>query len=214
MSDPHGALRWNGGALAAHRHVCVFYHSRDEEYRVLRPFIEEGFRRGDKGFHIIDGRGREDHLRRLGEFGVDAASAEKTGQLEVRGWEQAHLRPGWFDQHALLGLVEEVLDGARRQGFPFTRWVANMGWALEEQRGTQDLVEYCVRLNHVVPRFEAAVVCTYDLARFGAAQVMDVLRSHPVAVIGGIVQENPYYVPPEELLRELGQRPRRPVGAV
>jgi hypothetical protein len=53
------------------------------------------------------------------------------------------------------------------------------------------------------------VICTYDLARFTAAQVVDVLRSHPLAVIGGIVQQNPFFVSPERLIQEF-QEPRKP----
>jgi hypothetical protein len=199
-----------GSVLNRYRHVCVLYHGPDDEYRVLRPFISEGFPKGDKAFHIIDGKRRPDHLQRLKELGVDVAAAEGTGQLEVRSWEEAHLRPGWFDQHAMLALVEEVLTASRSRGFPFTRWVANMGWALEDRPGVADLVEYCARLNHVVPKHDATVVCTYDLARFSAGSVIDVLRTHPAAIIGGVVHENPFHVPPDELLRELRERKERP----
>lgn len=69
-----------------------------------------------------------------------------------------------------------------------------------------DLVEYCTRLNHVVPKHQATVVCTYDLARFSARSIIDVLRTHPVAIIGGVVHENPFYVAPEQLLQELEVR--------
>jgi hypothetical protein len=212
MSAPKEAVRWNGGTLDRHRHICVLYHNEDEEYQVLRPFIAEGFQRGDKAFHIIDEQRRQAHLRNLQDIGIDVEATEKTGQLEVRDWKQAHLRPGWFDQHAMLALVEEVLRDSKGRGFPFTRWVANMGWALGGHRGVHDLVEYCVRLNHVVLQFDAAVVCTYDLTRFSAVQVVEVLRSHPVAVIGGILQENPYYVPSEQMLEELARRPRTLAG--
>jgi hypothetical protein len=58
----------------------------------------------------------------------------------------------------------------------------------------------CVLYHSADEEFE---VCTYDLARFSASSVIDVLRSHPVATIGGIVHENPFYMPPDELLREL-----------
>ena len=34
----------------------------------------------------------------------------------------------------------------------------------------------------------------------------DVLRTHPMVIIGGILQENPFFVDPEELLGELRQR--------
>lgn len=46
MSDHTGGVRWNGAALD--RHVCVCYHNDDDEYRLLRPFVADGFRQGDK----------------------------------------------------------------------------------------------------------------------------------------------------------------------
>ena len=33
--------------LSASQHICAFFHSHEEEYRVLLPFIHEGFARGD-----------------------------------------------------------------------------------------------------------------------------------------------------------------------
>jgi hypothetical protein len=214
MAEHHNSTRRAESGLDRYRHVCILYHSVDEEFRVLSPFIHEGFQKGDKAFHIVDRRHRPDHLRRLhDDLGIDVAATEQSGQLEVRGWEEAHLRPGWFDQHAMLALVEEVLSDSKSRGFPFTRWVANMGWALGGHRGVEDLVEYCTRLNEVTPKHEATIVCTYDLARFSATSVIDVLRSHPVAVIGGIVHENPFYVPPDELLRELRQCQDRPAAS-
>jgi hypothetical protein len=32
------------------------------------------------------------------------------------------------------------------------------------------------------------------------------MRTHPMIIIGGIVQENPFFVPPDEFLQELAQR--------
>ena len=37
---------------------------------------------------------------------------------------------------------------------------------------------------------------------------MDIMRTHPMVVIGGILQENPFFVPPDEMLRELRERHR------
>ena len=191
--------------LGPHSHVCVFYNSQEEEYRVLLPFIKQGFEKGDKTFHIIDERNRPEHLRRLQEAGIEESGGESEGRVEVQGWADAHLRPGWFDQHAMLALAEEVLSKAKRQGFPYTRWVANMGWALEEVRGNDDLVEYCARLNAVVQKYEVTIVCSYDCAKFSGRAIVDVLRCHPLAIIGGLAQVNPYFVPPEALLQELQQ---------
>lgn len=35
---------------------------------------------------------------------------------------------------------------------------------------------------------------------------MDILRTHPMVIVGGILQENPFFVPPDEMLRELRNR--------
>ena len=39
---------------------------------------------------------------------------------------------------------------------------------------------------------------------------MDILRTHPMAVIAGVLQENPFFVPPDEFLRELRAPARSP----
>jgi hypothetical protein len=35
---------------------------------------------------------------------------------------------------------------------------------------------------------------------------MDIMRTHPMVVIGGQLQENPFFVPPDEMLAELRRR--------
>jgi hypothetical protein len=38
-----------------------------------------------------------------------------------------------------------------------------MGWALEEVPGVHDIVEYESHLNYVLPQYDVATICTYDL---------------------------------------------------
>jgi hypothetical protein len=40
---------------------------------------------------------------------------------------------------------------------------------------------------------------------FGGDTVIDLMRTHPMIIIGGILHRNPFYVPPEEFLREIRQ---------
>jgi len=61
-------------------------------------------------------------------------------------------------------------------------------------------------VNHVWSRHEDAVICVYDLAKFGGDAVIDIMRTHPMIVIGGILQQNPFFVPPEEFLHERRSR--------
>ncbi len=146
-----------GAALDRSRHVCAFFNSKDEEYRVLLPFIKEGFPKNDKAFHIVEDGHRPEHRRRLEQAGVNVAEAERKGQLEIRRWEDAYLREGHFDQNRMLALIEDVLRGGTAQGFRLTRLVANMEWALEDRPGVDDIVEYETRLNYVLPKYDDAV---------------------------------------------------------
>jgi hypothetical protein len=151
-------IRFAGSVLGAQRHVCAFFQSHDEEYRVLLPFIKEGFERGEKAFHIVDPKLRAEHRVRLASAGIDVETAERSGQFELRNWADAYLRDGHFDQDRMLALIQEVLDGGRQQGFALTRLVADMEWALEDRPGVDDLVEYETRLNYVLPRYKDPVI--------------------------------------------------------
>ena len=62
------------------------------------------------------------------------------------------------------------------------------------------------KLNHVLPKYEDPAVCTYDLAKFGGDIVVDIIRTHPMIIVGGILQENPFFVPPNQFLQELCER--------
>jgi MEDS: MEthanogen/methylotroph, DcmR Sensory domain len=150
-------VRLAGSVLDRSRHVCAFFHQKEEEYRVLLPFIKEGFEQGDKAFHIVKDDHRPEHRRRLQQAGIAVDEAERKGQLEVRRWEDAYLREGHFDQNRMLALIEEVLQGGKAQGYPITRLVANMEWALEDRPGVDDIVEYETRLNYVLPKYDDAV---------------------------------------------------------
>jgi hypothetical protein len=187
-------------------HVCAFFSSRDDEDQVMLPFFKEGFDMGDRAVYILDKKQRSERLQRLAETGIDTASAEASGQLEVRPWENAYLRPGRFDQYAMIDLLEEVAKAATQRAPTMTRLWANMEWALLDFPGVHDIVEYESRLNYFLPNYDMATVCTYDVTKFSASVVMDILRTHPQVIVGGILRENPFYVSPDEFLRELDAR--------
>jgi hypothetical protein len=172
---------------------------------VLLPLAKEGFERGEKLFHVVNPEHRPERMRRLEQVGISPAAARRPGQVEIRAWEDTHLRGGRFNKEAMMTLLEETLRGAKADGFGQTRVWANMEWALGEFLGVEDLVEYEIRVNYFLPRYDDLVVCAYDLTKFGAGLVMDVLRTHPLVIIGGFLQD-PFFVLPDELLRELRAR--------
>lgn len=197
------------GVLGQHRHVCAFFNGLDEQHRVLRSFIKEGFERGHKALHIVDPEWREDHLKRLGEAGIDVEQAMSGGQLELRDWQDAYLRGDRFYQDEMLATLEKALQSGTAAGYPLTR-VAGFYkiWELLDKTGLDDFLEYETRLNYVLEKYDDPVICTYDLSKFNGSVVIDIMRTHPVVIIGGALHENPFFVPPDQFLLELRERRR------
>jgi hypothetical protein len=199
-------IRFAGPVVGPHRHICAFFHDEDEESRVLLPFIKEGLERGEKALHIVDPMLRCQHGRRLEAQGLPIADAQRRGQFVVRGWDEVYLAGGCFDPERMLATMEQTLTGAQREGFPQTRVICHMEWALEDHPGVDRIVEHETRCNVMWRRLGDPVICVYDLNRFSGGVVMGILRAHPMILIGPVLHENPFYSPPEEYLEELRSR--------
>jgi MEDS: MEthanogen/methylotroph, DcmR Sensory domain len=207
MEGNGSSLRIAPNALdGANRHICAFFNGMDEHYRVLESFITEGLDNGEKAFHLVDPERREDHLRRLAEAGIDVDAATASGQLEVHPWEDGPLHGEHFDQDTWVAGFEEVLQSGPADGYAKTRFVAQMEWALVDMPGIEEMMEFETRVNYVVPKYDDPVLCAYDLSKFNASSVMYALQTHPLVIIGGLLQENPFYVDPDQLLAELRER--------
>jgi hypothetical protein len=198
-----------GSQLGDVRHVCAFFNSEDEEYRVLLPFIKDGFECGDKAVHVLNPGQHHDHLQRLAAVGIDAVATRQSGQFELRTNTETYLRDGHFDQDRMLEFFEQLASGNTNSGFPLSRIVCRMEWAAEGRSHVDEVVEFESRVNNVWRGHDDVVICTYELAKFGGDTVIDIMRTHPMIIIGGILQHNPFFVPPEDFLRELRERRAR-----
>jgi hypothetical protein len=207
MKRPLQPISLAGSQLGEVRHVCAFFANDDEEYRVLLPFIREGLSCGEKAVHVINPGARLDHLRRLGEAGIDSTASQQSGQLQIRINTEVYLQDGRFDQDRMLAGFEEMAASARSaEGFPLSRIVCRMDWASGDQSRIQDVIEFESRVNDVWLRYDDAVICTYHLAQLSGDAVIDIMRTHPMVIIGGHLQQNPFFTHPEEYLCEFRGR--------
>lgn len=201
-------IRIGSSRIKRSAHACAFFNSREEYYKVLTPFIKDGMEANEMAFHILNEADHVDHVERLEKSGVEASKAIKSEQFIMKDWNESYLKPGHFDQEDMLALLENVLKEGKAKGFSKARLIGDMDWAANQKvNGVKDVVEYESRLNRFLPHYdEVVVVCTYDLNKHSASVIMDVLRSHPFVLIGGMMHVNPYYVSPDELISELSER--------
>lgn len=87
--------------------------------------------------------------------------------------------------------------------------MGNMNWVFDDADALDDLMQYEAEVNEVLARNRQPAVCVYDMAKLSGAMVMDLLRTHPLTLINGVVQENPFFTPPSEMLKEIQARKLR-----
>jgi hypothetical protein len=209
QKETNHPIRLDGSTLDHRAHVCAFFNTPDEAYQILLPFIKDGLELGQKSVHTLDPRLRADHCRRLASAGIELDAALQNDQLELLDWSSTHLCEGKFDQHQTLSKYRHMIDDATQRGFPLTRFVTDMGWALEAELDANALLEYESTANYAWMQNTVSVhpvICTYDLRRFTADIIIDVMRTHPMVIIGGVLRENPFFVPPGEFLEQLRSR--------
>ena len=183
-----------------HYHACAFVNGPEEERAVIDPFLTEGMKRGQKAVYIVDPDHREVHAARLGE------AAPSPELLDVTTWNEAHLEGGSFDQDRMMRSLEDLIrEHAKTSPSPM-RLVGQMGWVFSSPPGIEQLVEYEATVNEVLNRGKTPTVCVYDVRRLSGSLMMDLLRAHPLTVMNGILHENPFYTPPDEMLRDLERR--------
>jgi hypothetical protein len=190
--------------LDRHRHICAFFHTPEEEDAIMVPFFREGMEAGEQALCIIDPAEADGYRQRLAAGGIDVADAEQRGQLICPTWQDTYLKNGRFEPAAMLATVEGVIQGRQEAGYSCGRFAGHMEWA--DPAATLDLIEYETSLNHLLPSCPDTVVCLYQVGRHDGSVIMDVLRTHPLAMVGGVVYENPFYIPPEQFLSEVKRR--------
>jgi hypothetical protein len=198
--------------LREHRHVCAFFSSPADEYDTLLPFVCDGINCGQRAFHVLPAQHREDHLRRLRNAGINVEKAMESRQLEIALPEDTYLKTGRFNKDAMLALIQEALKAGSALGFPLTRMIAHAESAVDDWKSGNEWVEYEMRLNGVLPNYDDPVICTYDANLLTTTLALDILRTHPVAIIGGVLIENAFFTRPEDFIREVQARtgPSRP----
>lgn len=195
-TDP---VTFAGGVLDRYRHVCAFVNGQAEVDAVLDPFLRDGVEARDRLLYFVDAAASGAPLRRLRRLGFDTGALLEQGRCEVRTWAETYLRTGDFDPADMLGQLELMLGSSPR---PRIRLLADMGWAADRDRVADDLIEFEARANFLHARHQHVVICAYDTSRFDGAFIIDIPRTHPMVLIGGLLQENPFFVPPEDFLDE------------
>jgi hypothetical protein len=192
--------------LSPPRHVCTFFRDRDEEYAVLAPYTANQLRAGEQVLYFIDAKLRDFHLEQLQRRGIEVEDALRAGRLQLIPWQEVLLGDGGVDPDKAIARFEQLLQAGRSAGFPRSHLIVDMNWAFTNYPGVERLLEIENAANQLLLRSSDVGICVYHLERVSAELVIDVVRTHPVTIVDGIVEEHPFFTRPEEFLRAVRNR--------
>jgi hypothetical protein len=194
--DRHEVL---GLQLSVGDHICGFYRQPAERDDILIPFLVDGLRAGDKCTCVVDSCTPDDVLASMSTH-LEVDPYVSVCQLEVLDSYATYLADGGFLPARML----EFWAGKARQspfaGTGVARNIGDMSWAHRSQGAVAELIGYESELNRIMADVPQVNLCLYDLTRCSGDLIMDVLKTHPKALLGGMVIDNPYYLEPDEFL--------------
>lgn len=181
-------------------HICGFYRKPSERDDILIPFLAGGLRAGDKCTCVVDSCDPSHVLGKLSEQ-LEVGPYMSASQLEVLDSESTYLAGGGFLPGRMLKFWEaKARQGPRGREAGLTRNIGDMSWAHRSRSGVGELIGYESELNRIMSNVPQVNLCLYDLTRCSGDLIMDVLKTHPKALLGGMVIDNPYYLGPDEFL--------------
>jgi len=202
-----------GLQLGAGDHICGFYRKPAERDDILIPFLVEGLKAGDKCTCVVDSCTPDDVLASMSEH-IEVGPYVSVSQLEVLDSDGTYLAGGGFLPERMLRFWEAKARqslgdaGPPPEGTGLARNIGDMSWAHRSADAVAELIGYESELNRIMSNFPQVNLCLYDLTRCSGDLIMDVLKTHPKALLGGMVIDNPYYLEPDEFLAARAAEPR------
>jgi signal transduction histidine kinase len=198
VHDQNRELEQRLWRLQAGDHLCCLYGSEEEHRALLSPFMRQGLERHEKVLYIVDDHTAGQIIAYLSADGVEVKQYLQGGQLSVLSSDEYYAHAGVFDPERMIALLRSETKRAEGQGYKALRVTGEMSWALKGLPGSERIVEYEAKLNTFFPGSKCLAVCQYDRRKFDAGVLLDVLATHPLAVIGTEVYDNFYYMPPQD----------------
>jgi len=189
---------WNINDLKPGDHLCCLYETEKEYKEVIIPFIRAGLEQGEKVLSIVDTHTVEEILGYLKADCLEFIPYLESGQLHILNINKDYMHEDVYEPDGMTSLIRAETERAIAEGYTALRVNCEMTWALQEISYSEQLIEHETKLNDFSSSCKCLILCQYDRRLFDPRLLLDVLATHPIAIIGTEVYNNFYYESPTE----------------
>src|SRR3989442_1276627 len=162
-------------------HICLFYETKADLLATLVSYCKAGLESQEFCLWVVAEPVREDEARHaLKQVVPDLDRYRADHSIDIVSAGDWYLQDGTFDLRRVMSGWHERLALAMARGYAGVRVTGDTAWL--EKKDWKDFCEYEETLNESIANQRLAVLCTYPLAACGAAEILDVARTHQFAI--------------------------------
>jgi hypothetical protein len=197
-------------------HICQLYNKTSEVVNVAASLIQTGLENNEKCFYA----GHSDVIGEIrdacAQMDVDVDAAIERGQLVLTDKREDFLQNRRFDPYFVLSHHQSFIARAMKEGWSAARGALDMSWVTEGTATPSQVLKYEAAADAIFTfqNSPVVIIVQYNYARLAGEIVVELLKLHPLAVVGKYIKRNPYYVDSEEYFMRIVRidRERRMVG--
>jgi signal transduction histidine kinase len=189
-------------------HVCLPFASPEDQHTIVSSFLAEGLRRGEKCVFASAPAHLSAVEAQLVAQGFPVEELRQRGALVLSDTDVIYRQNGVFDPEASLAAIPRAVEQARAAGFTGYRGAGGPPRPTSDADERARLLAYEASVTEVLRIAGAAAICLCDRHTTHPDTIYGMLRTHPLAVIGGQVCPNPFFAPAEGAAGTGGQARR------
>ncbi|MGH2514448.1 MAG: MEDS domain-containing protein [Ktedonobacterales bacterium] len=186
-------------------HILQLYNKVNEITGVTARLLEVGLASSEKCLFAGSLASIQEMEQALLKAGVEVAQAQEAGQLVFIADRDELLVGKRFDPYHLLSTHQTFIAQALREGWRAVRISMDMTWLTADVATPEQVLKYEAASDAVFTFQNAPIIALmhYDYSKLPGGLVVEMLKLHPIAVVGKFIKRNPYYLNSEQYLLKI-----------
>ena len=195
----------NSARIPPGSHICQLYNKVDEIKNVTARLMQLGLNNSERCLFAGAPATVHELEEALEKLGVDVEAAKASRQLIMQTDREPFLINKLFDPYHLLSTHNTFIAQAHRDNWQGVRISIDMTWLTRDVATPEQILKYEAASDAVFTFQNAPIIALmhYDYSKLPGALVVELLKLHPIAVVGKFIKRNPYYLNSEQYLLKI-----------
>jgi hypothetical protein len=187
-------------------HICQLYSKVTEIPGVTARLMRVGLSLSEKCLFAATPAQVKEFTDELRKLQVDVDSLLASGQLVLYEDREVFLANGKrFDPYYLLSLHQTFIAQALREGWKAVRISIDMTWLVKDLATPEQILKYEAASDAVFTFQNAPIIALmhYDHSKLLPSLVVEMIKLHPISVVGKYIKRNPSYLNSEQYMLKI-----------